>query len=147
MLKRVRDLAGRARVRAQCPVNIRAFPASRIFRRARHAGSGSVIPCEVARDLIPLYADGAASEETRSLVGAHLAECKSCADYYRFVKMAAKKTPYGRSVRQARGRRIRRDSGKDKAQARDLHRGGGAGSGAVFRIQHVYFIKPGRRII
>ena len=104
MLKRVRDLAGRARVRAQCPVNIRAFPASRIFRRARHAGSGSVIPCEVARDLIPLYADGAASEETRSLVGAHLAECKSCADYYRFVKMAAKKRLMaGRSGRLAVG--------------------------------------------
>ena len=34
--------------------------------------------CEVIRDLLPLYADDACSEESRRLVDEHLAECTEC---------------------------------------------------------------------
>lgn len=34
--------------------------------------------CEVIRDLLPLYADGALSDESRALVERHLAECGDC---------------------------------------------------------------------
>ena len=37
--------------------------------------------CNVARDLMPLVLDGAASEESGALVREHIAECSSCADY------------------------------------------------------------------
>lgn len=36
------------------------------------------IPCGVIRDLLPLYAEGLASGETRELVDAHLADCPDC---------------------------------------------------------------------
>lgn len=34
--------------------------------------------CDVIRDLLPLYADGVCSEESRRAVEAHLAECETC---------------------------------------------------------------------
>lgn len=34
--------------------------------------------CDIIRDLLPLYCDGACSEETRLAVEAHLAACESC---------------------------------------------------------------------
>ena len=34
--------------------------------------------CEVIRDLLPLYADDACSEQSRFLVDEHLAECADC---------------------------------------------------------------------
>ena len=37
-------------------------------------------PCAVIRDLLPLYADEACSEESRQLVDEHLAECAECTD-------------------------------------------------------------------
>ena len=36
--------------------------------------------CGVIRDLLPLYADDACSEESRTLVEEHLAECPACAE-------------------------------------------------------------------
>lgn len=36
------------------------------------------IPCGVIRDLLPLYAEGLASGETRELVDTHLADCPDC---------------------------------------------------------------------
>lgn len=38
----------------------------------------NTIPCAVIRDLLPLYAENMTSEKTRTLVGAHLAECSDC---------------------------------------------------------------------
>ena len=38
------------------------------------------IDCNVIRDLLPLYADGACSEESRVMVEEHLQECQSCSD-------------------------------------------------------------------
>ena len=35
-------------------------------------------PCDVIRDLLPLYLDGVCSEESRRAVEAHLAECPDC---------------------------------------------------------------------
>ena len=58
------------------------------YRRAKRSDEG--MSCEVARDLIPLYADGEASAKTRSFVEAHVAVCPDCADYYRSVKSASK---------------------------------------------------------
>lgn len=37
-----------------------------------------MIECDVIRDLMPLYADGVASEASRKLVDAHTARCPSC---------------------------------------------------------------------
>lgn len=34
--------------------------------------------CGVVRDLLPLYVDGVASEETKAAIEAHLADCKAC---------------------------------------------------------------------
>lgn len=36
------------------------------------------ISCEIIRDLLPLYADDAASPDSRALVEAHLTECEAC---------------------------------------------------------------------
>jgi hypothetical protein len=38
----------------------------------------SEMSCQVIRDLLPLYADGALSDESRALVERHLAECGDC---------------------------------------------------------------------
>ena len=39
------------------------------------------LACKVIEDLLPLYCDGACSEETRALIEAHLQECASCRAY------------------------------------------------------------------
>ena len=41
------------------------------------------IKCEVVRDLLPLYVDGVASEESRALIEEHLEECADCREYRR----------------------------------------------------------------
>lgn len=38
------------------------------------------IPCEVIRDLIPLYADNLVSEETKEIIDEHVAQCPSCSE-------------------------------------------------------------------
>lgn len=38
------------------------------------------VSCEVIRDLLPLYEDGAASEESQALVREHLKDCPACRD-------------------------------------------------------------------
>ena len=35
-------------------------------------------PCEMIKDVMPLYYDKACSEETKQIVETHLAECSSC---------------------------------------------------------------------
>ncbi|HHW24171.1 MAG TPA: zf-HC2 domain-containing protein [Bacillota bacterium] len=54
----------------------------------REVGEG--MACEVVRDLIPLYADGATSEMTGSFVRAHIDACGECADFFRSVVAAAR---------------------------------------------------------
>ena len=39
------------------------------------------ISCNIIGDLLPLYVDGAVSEETKKLVEEHLAECEDCLLY------------------------------------------------------------------
>ena len=34
--------------------------------------------CAVIRDLMPTYADGLASKETKKIVETHIAECEEC---------------------------------------------------------------------
>lgn len=41
------------------------------------------IDCQVIRDLLPLYEDNAASEETQALVQAHLKDCPDCREELR----------------------------------------------------------------
>ena len=36
------------------------------------------IPCAVIRDLLPLYAEDLASEESKQVVDEHLADCPDC---------------------------------------------------------------------
>ena len=42
----------------------------------------SRIPCNVNKDLLPLYVDNVCSEESRSMVEEHLAGCEECQGYY-----------------------------------------------------------------
>lgn len=44
--------------------------------------------CEIIRDLLPVYCDGLASEETRAEVEAHIAECDDCRERLRLMKEA-----------------------------------------------------------
>lgn len=78
-----------------------ADAAAKLFSvRRRSAAEDGAVTCEVVRDLIPLYADGAASERTRSFVEGHLAICADCAEYYRMVRAASKdKRAAGRAGR------------------------------------------------
>lgn len=39
-------------------------------------------PCEIIQDLLPLYADGICSEESKAAVEQHLSECSDCKEYY-----------------------------------------------------------------
>lgn len=45
----------------------------------------SKLKCEVIRDLMPLVADGVASEESTKLVRAHLEDCPECAKVYEIM--------------------------------------------------------------
>lgn len=40
-------------------------------------------PCKLIRDLLPLYHDGVASEESITAVKEHLNECNTCKEYYK----------------------------------------------------------------
>ncbi len=42
----------------------------------------SKISCNVNKDLLPLYVDDVCSEESKSMVEEHLAECEQCQEYY-----------------------------------------------------------------
>lgn len=42
--------------------------------------------CDIIKDLLPSYADGLTSEASNEVVREHLAECKSCRDYYGKMK-------------------------------------------------------------
>ena len=42
--------------------------------------------CEVIRDLLPLYADQACSEQSRALVNEHLLDCADCRDMLQRIK-------------------------------------------------------------
>lgn len=44
--------------------------------------------CNVVRDLIPLYIDGAASQDSQEVVEMHLSECKPCRDVYQEMREA-----------------------------------------------------------
>ena len=43
-------------------------------------------PCEIIRDLLPLYIDDVCSEESRRAIENHLAECEECMKYYQSMK-------------------------------------------------------------
>ena len=44
------------------------------------------LDCEVIRDLLPLYADQACSEQSRALVNEHLLDCADCRDMLQKLK-------------------------------------------------------------
>lgn len=43
-------------------------------------------PCEIIRDLLPLYIDDVCNKETKLAVENHLAECQKCREYYESMK-------------------------------------------------------------
>ena len=43
-------------------------------------------PCEIIKDLLPLYIDDVCNEESRQAVKKHLAKCKVCREYYEAMK-------------------------------------------------------------
>lgn len=48
--------------------------------------------CEIVRDLIPIYVDGMASDETNVIVKQHLKECFECDKYCRSCRKAEEKS-------------------------------------------------------
>lgn len=46
------------------------------------------LSCSIIRDLMPLYAEGLASEDSRAAVEKHLCECESCRTVYEELKTA-----------------------------------------------------------
>ncbi len=51
------------------------------------------IKCEVIRDLLPLYEDNAASEETQELVRTHLKDCPACREELRKMRVPISMPP------------------------------------------------------
>lgn len=49
--------------------------------------------CEIIRDLLPVYCDGLASEETRAEVDRHVAECDDCRERLRLMREAVPDVP------------------------------------------------------
>ena len=43
----------------------------------------NTVPCEVVRDLLPIYVDGLTSEETNRIIKEHLSQCDECAEILR----------------------------------------------------------------
>ena len=50
-----------------------------------------MITCEVIRDLIPMYIDNAASDETEAAVMEHISSCEECRRYCDACRRAEKK--------------------------------------------------------
>ena len=44
------------------------------------------ISCNIIRDLLPLYAEDLASEDTRAMVDEHLCDCESCTDFLKELR-------------------------------------------------------------
>lgn len=40
-------------------------------------------PCNVIKDILPLYHDGVVSEESKNIIEEHFIECESCKNYYK----------------------------------------------------------------
>lgn len=47
--------------------------------------------CDIVRDLLPLYADGSTSRETKEQIAIHLITCKECRDYLNEIKKDTQK--------------------------------------------------------
>ena len=50
--------------------------------------------CEIEKDLIPMYVDKTASEETNEAVSNHIKTCSECRDFCRFCRAAEDKSGY-----------------------------------------------------
>ncbi|MCR5074885.1 MAG: zf-HC2 domain-containing protein, partial [Ruminococcus sp.] len=49
--------------------------------------------CAIIKDLLPIYCDGLASDETREEVEKHIAECGDCKSVYENMKSAVTEIP------------------------------------------------------
>lgn len=76
------------------------------------------ISCDMAMDLIALYNDGVASEDTRRAVREHLRSCPSCAKAYANYSEKRRKE----RVRQARSQSSAELSAKYASLAKDLRK-------------------------
>lgn len=45
------------------------------------------IPCEIIRDLLPLYKDDICSEKSRNAIEEHIKECESCRTYLKKMEV------------------------------------------------------------
>lgn len=66
------------------------------------------IPCGVIRDLLPLYAEDLAGEETKRLVDGHLADCPDCRKRLEELKQPPAPAPDGADALRAVKKGIRR---------------------------------------
>ena len=70
------------------------------------------ISCDVIKDMLPLYVDGAASDDTGAIVSAHIAHCADCRKEYESMRTAivlpAEKSPepLGRLKKKLRKKRL-----------------------------------------
>ena len=44
------------------------------------------LPCEIVRDLLPLYLEDLTGAETREMVDLHLQNCQECSEYLSFLR-------------------------------------------------------------
>ena len=68
------------------------------------------VPCNVIRDLLPLYHDNVCSPETATLVEEHLKDCDACQE--EFHKLQANLLPLPLPSRERRSRRRRPRQGE-----------------------------------
>lgn len=59
--------------------------------------------CEIIMDLIPMYADKSASQETVLLVENHMKDCKCCRDFFKSCKKTESKSVFsGKDINKIR---------------------------------------------
>ena len=77
-------------------------------------------PCNVIRDLLPLYVDEVCSAESRKMIEEHLKECSECKAYMESMSDHASKEkkliqidPEDENRKASRSEMLRRKSGED----------------------------------
>ena len=89
-------------------------------------------PCEIVRDLLPLYADEVCSAESRALVEEHLSECPGCGEYLKQLRAGEMET----ELKQEKDTVIRRQAKRFKRRSEAA----GVIVGGIFMIPILVFL-------
>ncbi|MBQ4282640.1 MAG: zf-HC2 domain-containing protein, partial [Lachnospira sp.] len=93
-------------------------------------------PCNVIRDLLPMYYDGICSEVSVGEVEIHLGQCPGCAEYYRLMRQngAAPIMPANNPIEQQRVKAVK------KAKRKIRNKGILTVIGAIFLIVFIQIV-------